>query len=326
MRPKQIFELVKQTGIEWYNDKSPRLGAALAYYSIFSIAPLLILSIAIATRIFGEQAAQGQVVEEIKGTIGDGAAQAVQDMLVHASRPGSGWGIATVLGIVTLLFGASGVFGELQDALNTIWKVTPKSGRGLLGVVKDRFLSFTMVLGTAFLLLVSLILSAALEAISKYMPQMCSATGLCLGHVLNALVSFVVVTALFAMIFKVLPDVELGWRDVAIAAVITSLLFSLGKFLIGLYLGRASVASAYGAAGSLVVMLIWVYYSAQILLFGAEFSRVYTRNQGRQIRPSANAVAMNWEDRVHQGLEANNPTEQPAPSSRAEQPELAAHR
>jgi membrane protein len=324
MRAKQIFELVKQAGIEWYQDKAPRLGAALAYYSIFSIAPLLILSIAVAARIFGEQAARGQIVEEIKGTVGEGAAEAVQQMLVHANSPQSGWGIATLVGIATLLFGASGVFGELQGALNTIWKVTPKSGRGLLGILKDRFLSFTMVLGTAFLLLVSLVLSAALQAISKYMPEIGTVGGLGLGHVANALLSLVVVTALFAMIFKVLPDVELGWRDVGVAALVTALLFSLGKFLIGLYLGRASVASAFGAAGSLVVILVWVYYSSQIVLYGAEFSRVYTRMLGRQVRPSANAVAMPCEESVRQGIRPGNESgEQPERPASA-RPELAA--
>jgi membrane protein len=284
MNPKALWALVKQAGYDWYDDKAPRLGAALAYYSIFSIAPLLILVIAIAGLWLGPQGAQNDLVQEIKQTVGEDSGNAIQDMIRHASDRHAGI-IATVVAVVVLLVGASGVFGALQDALNTIWKVTPKPGRPVLGFIKDRFLSFTMVLGTGFLLLVSLILTAVLEAVAKYISPTCLSGGLCLWQVVNAAVSFGIITLLFALIFKVLPDVILTWKDVWIGAAVTALLFTLGKYLIGVYLGRAGVASYYGAAGSMVVILVWVYYSAQILLFGAEFARVHPPHARRLGRP-----------------------------------------
>jgi membrane protein len=289
MKPKATWALVKQTGAAWYEDKAPRLGAALAYYSIFSIAPFLILVLAIAGLWLGPREAEAELVNEIKNTVGEESGNAVQDMIRHASDPHIGI-VATVIAVVVLLVGASGVFGELQDALNTIWKVTPKPGRPVLGFLKDRFLSFAMVLGTGFLLLVSLILTAVLEAVARYLSPTCLSGGLCLWQVVNAVVSFGIITLLFALIFKVLPDVMLTWRDVWIGAAVTALLFTVGKYLIGLYFGRAGVASYYGAAGSLVVILVWVYYSAQILLFGAEFTRVYTLSYRTKVEPAENAI------------------------------------
>jgi membrane protein len=222
-----------------------------------------------------------------------------------------------VVGVVLLLVGASGVFAELQDSLNTIWEVAPKPGRGLLGTIEDRFLSLALVLGTGFLLLVTLILSTALAALTRI-------TGLAevgiIGHAINFLVSFVVVTLLFAMIYCILPDVKIGWRDVWIGAAVTSLLFSVGKLLIGLYLGHASVGSAYGAAGSLVVFVVWVYYSAQTLLLGAEFTKVYANRFGSHIRPAANAVPVTEEARAQQGL-----PRQPSTAPRLSRPQEAQH-
>ena len=235
--------------------------------------------------------------------LGDEGAKAVNEIIVAAQRPGKGL-LASVVGLIVLLFAGSGVFGELQDGLNTIWEVAPKVGRGVWGTIQDRFLSFAMVLGTGFLLLVSLVLSAALSAIGKWSASILPGPD-SVFQVANQGISLAVVTILFAMIFKVLPDVEIRWRDVWIGAVATALLFTIGKFVLGLYLGRAAVGSAYGAAGSLVVVLVWVYYSAQILYLGAEFTQSYARMYGSRIRPAANATAVTERARTEQGLAAS---------------------
>ncbi len=297
---RAIFELVKKTFAEWNEDKAPRLAAALAYYTVFSLAPLLIIVIAIAGLAFGQQSARSQIVGQFQNLIGDQGAQAVQTLLEGASKPSSSV-LATVLGTATLLLGAAGLFGQLQDALNTIWEVTPKPGRGFMSMVRDRFLSFTLVLGTGFLLLVSLIVSAGLRAFSGYLGSLAPNLGLIL-ELSNTIISLAVITLLFAMIFKMLPDVNIGWSDVWIGAVVTALLFTIGKFAIGLYLGRSNTASMYGAAGSLVVLLIWVYYTAQILLLGAEFTRVYANQYGSRVVPSSNAVPLTERARAHQGI------------------------
>ncbi len=300
MNFKAVYQLLKDTVNEWNEDKAMRLGAALAYYSAFSIGPLVILVIGVASLIFGEQAAQGKVVEEIRGTVGESVAKALQDMLAHGKQ--SGWGAgATIIGIVTLLFGATGVFGELQDALNTVWKVAPKPGRGIWGIIQDRFLSLTMVLGTGFLLLVSLILTTALSALNSSLAHLMPGAGI-FWQVVNQVVAFGVVTLLFALIFRLLPDAQIAWRDVWIGSLITAALFSLGKFLLGWYLARESVTSGFGAAGSLVIVLLWVYYSSLILLFGAEFTRVYAQRYGSGMKPAPNAVPLTPEDRARQGM------------------------
>jgi membrane protein len=279
---------------------APRLGAALAYYSLFSISPLVILIVGAASLIFGAQAAQGEVVDQIKGTVGEPVAQPLQQMLAHGHQ--SGWGTwATIVGLVTLLLGASGVFGELQDSLNTVWKVTPKPGRGILGIIKDRFLSLTMVLGTGFLLLVSLVLTAALSALNSSLGHALPG-GAALWQVVNQVVAFGMVTLLFALIFRYLPDAQIAWRDVWIGALITAALFTVGKFLLGWYLGREGVVSEFGAAGSLVGMLLWVYYSSLILLYGAEFTRVYAQRYGSGMKPTSNAVPLTPEALARQGI------------------------
>lgn len=296
MNANHAYETLKQTVNEWLADKAMRLGAALAYYSVFSIAPLVIIAIAISSFVFGEQAAQGEIVQQIQGMVGESGARAIEDMLASNKERGSG-GLATAFGVVALLFGASGVFGQLQDALNTIWKVEPKPGRGVLGVIKDRFFSFTMVLGTGFLLLVSLIVTAALEAITKFIA---GDAGVPL-QIVNTVFSMAFVMLLFALIFKYVPDIKIEWRDVWIGAALTALLFTVGKYLIGLYLGQASVTSSYGAAGSLVVLLLWVYYSSLILLFGAEFTRVHASKSGHRVPPSDNAIEIRCESLARQG-------------------------
>lgn len=289
MKPKDVFKLLKDTVTEWSEDKVPLWAAALAYYTIFSLAPLLLIAIAIAGVVFGEDAARGEIVGQIQNLVGKQGAEAIQSMIQNAHRPGSGGTIATIVGVVTLLFGASGVFGQLQDALNSIWGVKPKPGRGIASFLQTRFLSFAMVLVIGFLLLVSLVLSAALAAIaaffSHFLPEL-----VIFGQLLNFVVSFGFITLLFAAIYKFLPDVNVAWKDLWVGAATTSLLFNIGKFLIGLYLGSSGASSTYGAAGSLVVLLLWVFYSAQIILFGAEFTQVFAKYRGSEITPSDHAM------------------------------------
>jgi len=287
--------ILKETLAAWSEDKVPRLGAALAYYTLFSLAPLLIIVIGVTSLIFGEDAAQGRIAEQINGLVGDKGAQAIQAMLQNAGAEKSSGIVATVVGVVTLLFGASGVFGELQDALNTIWGVKAKSGRGLVAIVRSRFFSFAMVLGIVFLLLVSLVVSAALAALGKFGHGRVPTAML---HGLDLVVSISVVALLFAMIFKILPDVQIAWRHVWIGAFATSVLFTVGKMLIGLYLGRSGIGSAFGAAGSLVVVLVWIYYSAQILFLGAELTKTYARWHMPAVVPTEEAVLATDERRA----------------------------
>lgn len=297
---KAVLELLKATYNDWSEDKASRLAAALAYYTVISLAPLLIVILAVAALAFGKDAAQGQLVNEVRNFVGDQAAEATQTILTNSSDKQSGI-LATVFGVAILLFGASGVFAQLQDGMNTIWEVQPKPGRGIFAIIKDRFLSLTMVLGVGFLLLVSLVISAALAALGTFLGGYLPLPEIVLA-ITNFVISFVVITVLFSMIFKFLPDVEIGWRDVWIGAVITSFLFTIGKFLLGVYLGKSSVTSAYGAAGSLVLILIWVYYSAQILFFGAEFTQVYANRYGSRIKPDDDAVPVTEEARAQQGM------------------------
>ncbi len=307
---KSIFNLFKKTFAEWSQDRASRLAAALAYYTIFSIAPLLVIVIGIAGLVWGRQAVKGQLMSQIGGTVGPQAASLIQTMVQNASKPSAGIA-ATIIGFVVLLFGASGVFAALQDALNTVWGVAPKPGRPLKNTLQDRLVSFLMVLLIGFLLLASLVISAALQAAAGLVGNaagMSAATGVAA----NFLFFLVVGILLFALIFKILPDAEVGWSDVWIGATFTSLLFAVGRWLLGLYLGRAGVASTYGAAGSLVVLLLWIYYSAQILLLGAEFTQVYARRHGAHIRPAPNAIALTPEMRGQQGMLGGSKTGQGA--------------
>lgn len=299
-----MFALLKETVREWSEDGASRLAAALAYYTTFSLAPLLVLVIAIAGLIGGQEAAQSQTMAQVEDLLGPQGGEFVQSMIENASRPATGV-TATIIGVVTLLFGALGVFGELQNSLNTIWEVKPKPAQGLLDGIKrflvDRLLSFTMVLGIGFLLLASLVISAVLSALGNYIGNALPMADLWL-QLINFVISFVVVTALFAMIFKFLPEVNIAWKDVWLGAAVTSLLFSLGKFLIGFYLGRSTVGNTFGAAGSLAILLIWVYYSAQILFFGAEFTQVYANRYGSKIVPDPDMVKITEQERAEKGI------------------------
>lgn len=286
---RRWLKILQDTGMEWYEDDAPRLAASLAYYTLLSTAPLSLLCVSMVGFVFGEDAAQGQIVEQIGAVTGPEAASAIQSVILNAHQSNAGV-ISTIAGIVLLLVGASGAFGELQTALNTMWGVKPKPGRGVSGFVRDRFLSFTMVLGVAFMLLVSLIVSAALAGVGRVLSGSLPG-GEVLWQAVNFLLSLAVITGLFAMIFKVVPDATIRWRDVGVGAGVTALLFSLGKLLLGLYLGKSTVASTYGAAGSVVAFVVWVYYASQILFLGAEFTQVYTRAQGQQIMPTSNAIS-----------------------------------
>jgi membrane protein len=295
-----VWSLLKDTAVDWIDDKAARLAAALAYYTLLSLAPLLVLAVSIAGLVFGDDAARGQISAQLQGLVGPQAGDAIQAILANAKTPTSGM-LGTVLGGALLLFGASGVFGELQDSLNTIWEVQPKPGRGVWGLIRDRLFSFTMVLGVAFLLLVSLVVSAGLAAVGTFLESSLPG-GEALWRILNVVISVVVISALFGLMFKVVPDAKIAFRDVMVGAVVTALLFTLGKTAIGLYLGKAGVASPFGAAGSLVVIVVWVYYSANIFFLGAEFTQAYARRFGSRIVPADNAVKVTEEERAQQGM------------------------
>jgi membrane protein len=264
------------------------------------MAPLLVISLRVGALFFGDDAAAGEIERQGHAMIGQQGAEALQAMIKNADQEDSGT-LAAVLGIVTLLFGASGVFGQLQDSLNTIWEVQPKPGRGGWGFLRDRFLSFAMVMGCTFLLLVSMIVSTAISAATQFTERF-GENFAWVATPINFAVSFAVITGIFAITFKVVPDVKIAWRDVWIGAVITAFLFIIGKFALGIYLGRSSMASSYGMAGSLIVLLVWVYYSAQIVFFGAEFTQVYANRYGSRIVPSSNAMAVTEEARARQGM------------------------
>jgi membrane protein len=279
--------LLREVYAEWRDDDALSLGAALAYYTIFSMAPLLVIVIALTGLVFGRAAAEGQLVAQIAGLVGPGGAQAIQDMIARAHSPAAG-AVATAVSLVTMVLGASGVFGQLQHSLNRIWEAPPRAGGALRLQIRKRITAFGMILGIGFLLLVSLVLSAALAGVhgllARHLPILSR-----LLPIANFVLSLAVVTALFAMMFKVLPDVDLEWGDVWLGAAVTAVLFTAGKGLIALYLGRAGVTSVYGAAGSLVLLLLWVYYSAQILFIGAEFTEVWSRRRRARLRPSGEA-------------------------------------
>ena len=286
---KKSWSLVQETVHDWLEDKAQRMGAALAYYSIFSLAPLLLIAISVAAVFFGEQAARKELHDQLANTVGALAAEAVEQTLANVHQGGQGvWG--TVVGVGILVFGATGAFSELQDSLNDIWKVDPRKSSGLWNIVWDRVVAFGVVFGAGLLLLASLILTTALTGVEQVMGDRLAGVSW-VWRVASHVVSFAVVTFLFAMAYKVLPNARIAWRDVWIGALIAALLFTVGKYLIGLYLARGTVASAFGAAGSVIVILVWVYYSSQILLFGAEFAHVSCKHSSSQAAPAEQSVA-----------------------------------
>lgn len=296
---KGAWFLLKSTVNEFLEDKVLRLSAALAYYSIFSLGPLLIVIIGIAGLAFGEDRVRQEVQAQLKDLLGPNAADVGR--VLTSSQQKSTTVVATVVGTVALLIGASGVFGQLQDSLNTIWEVKPKPGQGIWGFIRSRFLSLAMVLGTGFLLLLSMVLTAFVTMFTGYLESVFSIPKAAL-FAGNLALSFVIITLLFAMIFKYLPDVKIKWRDVWIGALGTAFLFIVGKYLLGLYLGRQGTASGFGAASSIVVVLMYIYYSSLILFFGAEFTQVYARQTGSEIRPTEYAVPVTDDERAQQGM------------------------
>lgn len=286
MNWRNIWSLLKETVDEWQRDKVGQMAAALAYYTLFSIAPLLVIAVAVAGAVFGQEAARGEVVAQIQGLLGKSGAEVVQTALANTQNPQSGNGIVPfIISTLALIFGASGVFIQLQDSLNAVWNVDPSPQAGVKAVVRKRIFSFAMVITIGFILMVSLIVSTSLAALSTFTNQLVPALE-SLWQLVNIGISLGVFTLLFALIYKYLPDIHIAWKDVLVGAFFTSILFSIGKELLGLYLGNGTFGSAYGAAGSVVTVLAWIYYAVQIMLFGAEFTQVYTRKYGshRSIR------------------------------------------
>jgi membrane protein len=278
-----VFDLLREAFGEWQKDNVSILAASLAYYTVFSLTPILIISIAIAGSIFGEETAKGEIMRQFQDLVGSRGAEVIQTTLSNANTPKLK-NIASLISVVLLLIGASGVFAQLQHALNLVWNVKAKPGKGISQLIRKRLFSFSMVLAIGFLLLVSLVVNAVLSALSNYASSWLPGFDF-LWQIFNFVLSFLITTFLFALLYKFVPDVKIGWKDVIMGAGITALLFAIGKFLLGMYLGRGTFGSAYGAAGSLVVLLAWVYYSSQIIMFGAEFTQVYALKFGSRIVP-----------------------------------------
>ena len=285
----QVWALVKATFSSWVGNYAPSMGAALAYYTLFSIAPLLLIVISTAGLVFGEQAVRGEIFDQLRGLMGDQGAQAIQSLLESVSQPEEG-AAGTIIGTILLLVGATTVFGELQDAFDRIWRAPQKEEAGWWKVLRGRLLSFGMILGIGFLLIVSLVFSAALAALGKWWGPYFPGLEV-LATAVNFIFSFAIMTALFAMLYKFMPRVKIAWKDVWAGATVTALLFAVGKLLIGLYIGKSAISSGFGAAGSLVVVLVRVYYSAQIFLLGAEFTRIYSHAHGSRKELAAPAKA-----------------------------------
>ena len=277
-RPRAWLTLAKSAVSSWLDDYAPSMGAALAYYTVFSLAPLLLIVVSVAGLVFGEDAVRGELFGQLQGLMGADAAKAVQSLLAGASKPAHGV-VGTAIGLAVLVFGATTVFGELQDDLDRIWRAPARKGVGWWSLLRARLLSFGMILALAFLLMVSLVVGAVISALGKWWEPMFGGWEV-LAQLVNLVVGFGLTTAIFAIIYKMMPRVHVRWHDVWIGAIVTALLFTIGKFLIGLYIGKSGVASGYGAAGSLILVFVWVYYSAQIFLLGAEFTSVYARTHG----------------------------------------------
>lgn len=297
MTAKHAWLLLKKSFSEWSEDNVSRLAAALAYYTIFSLAPLLVIIISVVGMVFGQTKAKEEVARQVEGLVGKQGGEMIGTMVENAGKTGSGW--AMFLGIALLVYGATNVFASLQDSLNTIWEIKPKPGLGIWQTVRNRLLSFAMVLGVAFLLMVSLVISTALSVVTKYFGGQFPSV---FWQVAELVVSLGIFTVIFAAIYKILPDVKIQWRTVWVGGALTAVLFAIGKFLISLYLGRSSATSVYGAAGSLVIVLLWIYYASQILFFGAEFTQVYARYEHHPIQAEDYAVKLTEAERVKQGM------------------------
>ena len=302
MSIRRVFGLLQETVKEWNQDKASRLAAALAYYTMFSLAPLLVIVIAIAGFFFDQAAVREQLTQQIQSLVGSDGAAFAQTALDNANRPGENTSlIASLISIVLLLVGATGVFGQLQESLNVVWNVQANPSNAAKGFIRKRLLSFAMLLTIGFLLMVSLVLSTVLAALSTYLNNLLPGADV-LWQLLNIALSLAIITVMFALLYKYVPDVRIDWNDVWIGSFITALLFTIGKSLLGIYLGNSGFSSTYGAAGSVIIILAWVYYSAQILFFGAEFTQVYARRYGSRIRPDQHAIPITPQARAQQGM------------------------
>ncbi len=286
---KNNWTILKDTFNGFTDDKGMKLSASLSYYTLFSLAPLLLLLISLVGFFLGRDAVQGQLFSEINGMVGNQAAAQIQETIKNLELSGKTT-TAVIIGAITLIIGATTVFAEIQDSINIIWKVKAKPKRGWLKLLKDRLLSSSLIVGLGFLLIVSLVVNGALQGLNDILKSYFPDITVVIFNILNVVISFIVITILFGVIFKVLPDVNIRWKQVRVGAFFTACLFMLGRFLIGFYLETAGAASAYGAAGSIIIILLWVYYTAAILYFGAEFTRAYANFLGLKIRPAAYAV------------------------------------
>ena len=320
---KETGSVIKDTFKEFGEDRVLRLSAAMAYYTVFAIGPLLVLIVGLAGLILGEDQVRHTVTQQLQGTFGEKSAKLVESMMTSNQKSGSL--MATIVGGIGLLLGAAGVFGQLQDALNTIWEVKAKPGVGIAGFLRQRFLSMAMVLGTGFLLLISMVLTAVVNAFTGYIGHLMSLPSW-VAQVFNEGASLLVIVLLFALIFKILPDVKIPWRPVWIGALVTALLFTAGKFVLGWYLGRQASASAYGAGTAFVLVLLYIYYSSLILFLGAEFTQVYTRKIARVV-PSKYAVPVTDHDRAEEGSPRSGSKPAPEPEkSRGSSKQTATHK
>ncbi|MCA9924157.1 MAG: YihY/virulence factor BrkB family protein [Anaerolineales bacterium] len=281
---RKIFELLRETAVGFGRDHGSMLAASLAYYTIFAIAPLLVIAVAVAGFVFGEAAAEGQIVTAIQDTVGREAAVVIEQLVAKSGESNAGT-IATIISTTLLFFGASGLFGQLQRALNIIWGITPDPGQGITGVIRKRLLSFGMVLLVGLLLLLSLTAGTIINALGNLLEHIFPVVGPLLPS-MEVIASFALLILLFTLLFRILPDADVSWRDVFLGAVVTAVFFTIGEYLIGLYLSHSTVSSTYGAAGSLVIVLLWIYYSAQIMLFGAEFTQTYANKYGSKVKPA----------------------------------------
>lgn len=307
-----IFSLIKGAFQDWSKDKAARLAAALAYYTIFSIGPMLLVVIAIVGFIFGSDAAQGKITSTLTGVLGADGAKFLQGLIASANHPAAGI-IATVVGLVTLLMSALGIFGQLKDALDTIWEVEPEKGGGIMGIIKKELLNFLILLGAGVLLVASLLANTLFAAISPLIGGLFQDLAI-LWNVLNYIVSFAILSFMFGALYKFLPDVRIAWKDALIGGAATALLFVVGQIALGIYLGFAKVGSAFGAAASLVVLLVWIYYSAIIVLLGAEFTQEYANNYGSGVQPKPGASFMTEEARAQQGTHQKGNNKSPRDS------------
>lgn len=298
---EKLWELLRGTFQEWKEDKVSRLAAALSYYTIFSLPGLLLIVVAVAGFFLGQESVRQDLLSQVATLVGEQGAEAMDTMLSNAGWDRNAGIMAIVIGVATVIVAATGAFTQLQEAMNTVWEVRPAPSAGIGQTVRKRFLSFSLILGIAFLLLVSLVISTALAGLGNYLEGMFPAARW-LMQVVNLIISYAVITVLFALMYMYLPDADVAWKDVFVGAALTTFLFVIGKFALGFYLGRSSAASAYGAAGSLVLLLLWIYYSAQIFLFGAEFTQVYARRFGSRIQPDQDAVSMTEAQRAQEGM------------------------